>query len=178
LAYFYVLSSHGHVFGRYALPVVPMMELLAAYALVRIVRSAARRLRNGLEPVLLGAAALLLLFGNARESIHWLEQLKRSDTRAVAAEWLKRSTPAGTRVAVENSGPTYLAGAGFRVTGTELLIEHPLEWYRERADYLVVSSADLTRYADYLAAGPMVFQIAPTPQRWGPPIVIVKLAAP
>jgi hypothetical protein len=42
-------------------------------------------------------------------------------------------------------------------------------------DYLVISAADLTRYGDYLAAGPTVFQVSPTPQRWGPPILIVKL---
>ena len=35
---------------------------------------------------------------------------------------------------------------------------------------------DLGRYGDYVNAGPTVFQISPTPQRWGPPIVIVKLA--
>ena len=50
-----------------------------------------------------------------------------------------------------------------------------MDWYRQRVDYLVISAADLTRYGDYVNAGPTVFQISPTPQRWGPPILIVKL---
>ena len=39
----------------------------------------------------------------------------------------------------------------------------------------MISAADLARYGDYVNAGPTVFQIGPTPQRWGPPIRIVKL---
>jgi 4-amino-4-deoxy-L-arabinose transferase-like glycosyltransferase len=179
LAYFYVLSSHGPVFGRYTLPVLPMIDLFAACAVVEIVRVAAGRIAALSKPpaqrAVLATVAALLLFGNARETVRWLDQQKRSDTRAIATDWLKRSAPKGTRLAVENNGPTYLDRAGFRVTGTELLTEHGLEWYRERADYLVVSAADLTRYDAYLGAGPTVFQIAPTPQRWGPPILIVRL---
>ena len=57
-----------------------------------------------------------------------------------------------------------------------VLPDHDAAWYRSRVDYLIVSSSDLSRYSDYLNAGPTVFQISPTPQRWGPPIRIVKLA--
>jgi hypothetical protein len=56
------------------------------------------------------------------------------------------------------------------------LVDRPLDWYRGRVDYLVISARDQSRYGDYLAAGPTVFQIAPTAQRWGPPIIVVKLA--
>jgi hypothetical protein len=93
----------------------------------------------------------------------------------VAADWLKVNAPKGSRVVVENSGPTYLAAAGFHVIARELMLEHPAGWYRGRADYLVISSADLSRYQDYVAAGPIVFQISPTAQRWGPPILIIAL---
>jgi hypothetical protein len=62
------------------------------------------------------------------------------------------------------------------VVGTELLLDRRLDWLRERADYLVISTADPARYGEYLGAGPTVFQIGPTPQRWGPPVVIVKLS--
>ncbi len=111
-----------------------------------------------------------------QRAVRWLDQFKRADTRTIAADWLKGNTGKGTRVAVENSGPTYLEAAGFRVASVELLIDHPPDWYRERADYLVISAADLSRYGDYLAAGPTVFQVSPTAQRWGPPVSIVRLA--
>ena len=181
LAYFYTLSTHSHVFGRYALPIVPMIGLFTAVAAVEAVRFTARFRPTGrpaVQRALAAAAVLLLVYGPAVETVRWLDLQKRSDTRAIATDWLKGNTARGTRVVVENNGPTYLETAGFRVTGTELLVDRPVEWYRQRADYLVISSADLTRYGEYVGAGPTVFQITPTLQRWGPPIQIVRLTQP
>jgi 4-amino-4-deoxy-L-arabinose transferase-like glycosyltransferase len=178
LAYFYVLSSRALVFGRYALPLVPLLCIFVAVSAIGLVALLQRwrpLSRPAFQPVLVGVIAALLLLPTAAETIKWLDRHKRSDTRAIAAEWLKNNTPKGTRVAVENSGPTYLDAGGFRVTGNQVLIDRPLDWYRSRVDYLVISAADLARYADYIAAGPTVFQVSPTPQRWGPPILIVKL---
>lgn len=179
LAYFYVIASHSHVFGRYALPLLPVLCVLSAVAVVAALESLGRLRplqRPFLRPVLAAIAVALLLWPPAAEAVRWLDQFKRADTRTIAADWLKGNTAKGTRVAVENSGPTYLDAAGFRVASVELLIDHPPDWYRERADYLVISTADLSRYGDYLAAGPTVFQVSPTAQRWGPPVSIVRLA--
>ena len=179
LAYFHMLSTHSHVFGRYALPIVPLMCLFVAVAGLEAVRLSSRitaLARPAIQRALTAALLALLLYGPAAESVRWLDLQKRSDTRAMAADWLKSMTPRGTRLAVENNGPTYLETAGFRVVGTEVLLDKDVDWYRQRADYLIVSSADLARYGAYVTAGPTVFQISPTPQRWGPPILIVKLA--
>ena len=119
----------------------------------------------------------LLLWWPAVQAVDWLDRFKDADTRTIAAAWLKANASKGARIAVENSGPTYLEAAGFRPVPSELLIDRPLEWYRTRAEYLVISAADLSRYGDYVAAGPTVFQIAPTAQRWGPPILIVRVAS-
>ena len=108
-------------------------------------------------------------------TVAWIDALKRPDTRTIAADWLKTNTPKGTRVAVENSGPTYLESAGFKIAGVQVLVDRPLEFYRSRVDYLVISTADTTRYGEFLSAGPTVFQVSPTAQRWGPPIQIVRL---
>jgi 4-amino-4-deoxy-L-arabinose transferase-like glycosyltransferase len=177
-AYFYVLASHSHVFGRYALPLVPMLVVFSAVsgiALVTALRRVPAFRRPVWQPVLLGAVAVFLIAAPTNQAVHWIALQKRADTRELAAEWLKANAPAGTRIAVENSGPTYLGSAGFRVAGVERLIDRPIDWYRTRADYLVLSGADLSAYGDYLGAGPTVFQINPTPQRWGPPIRIVKI---
>jgi len=177
-AYFYMLSTHGHAFGRYALPLLPMLSLFAAVGLVEILRQAQRvhaLARPSAQLALVGLAIVVVLYAPTVMTVRWLDAQKRSDTRAIAADWLKNSAPKGTRLAVENSGPTYLDAAGFTVVGTELLLDHDADWYRSRADYLIVSAADLERYADYLKAGPTVFQINPTPQRWGPPIRIIRI---
>lgn len=176
--YFYVLSSHSPVFGRYALPLIPLLCIFIAVAAMEIVALLQRwrpLARPAFKPLLVAIVAALLLWPPAGETIKWLDRHKRADTRTIAADWLKNNTPKGTRVAVENSGPTYLDSAGFRVAGNQVLIDRPLEWYRSRVDYLVISAADLARYGDYVSAGPTVFQVTPTPQRWGPPILIVKL---
>jgi 4-amino-4-deoxy-L-arabinose transferase-like glycosyltransferase len=181
LAYFYMLSTHSHVFGRYAVPLVPMLCLFTAVAVDEAIRFLARvplTSRPVVHRALTAAAVLLLVYGPAVDTVRWLDLQKRSDTRALATDWLKGNTVKGARVAVENSGPTYLETAGFKVTGTEVLLDKPVDWYRQRADYLVISSADLGRYGDYVNAGPTVYQISPTPQRWGPPILIVRLTRP
>ena len=178
LAYFYVIASHAHVFGRYALPLVPVVCVLSAIgvmALVNYLRRFGPFTRPAPAAALIGSVLVLLLWPPAAEAVRWLDQYKRADTRSIAADWLKGNAAKGARIAVENSGPTYLDAAGFRLTPTELLVDHPIDWYRTRADYLVISATDLSRYGGYLAAGPTVFQIAPTPQRWGPPVLIVRI---
>ena len=178
LAYFYMLSSHSHVFGRYAAPLLPMLCLFSAAALIEILRALDRIAalqRPAARRTLLAIAWVAVLYGPTLRTVRWLDLQKRADTRELAADWLKASTAKGTRLAVENSGPTYLSEAGFKVAATERIIDHGLDWYRQRADYLVISTFDLRTYGDYLNAGPTVFQIAPTPQRFGPPIQIVKL---
>jgi hypothetical protein len=176
VAYFYVLSTHSHVFGRYALPLLPLLCVFTSVAALDIVRVLTRlpALRPPVwQPVLTGVAVALLTVVPIADTINWIDGLKRPDTRTIAAEWLKANTPRGTRVAVENSGPTYLDSAGYKVAGVERLVDHPVDFYRSRVDYLVISGADTAQYGDYLGAGPTVFQVTPTPQRWGPPIRIV-----
>ena len=176
--FFYLLSTHAHVFGRYALPLVPVLCILTAVTVAEVMRALTRRpaLSKPWPARLLWTAVVAaLLWAPASESVQWLEGLKRSDTRGMAVDWLKAGVPRGARIAVENSGPTYLDQAGFRVVSSEVLIDRPLDWFRQRADYLVISAADLSRYGDYVGAGPTVFQAMPSAQRWGPPILIVRL---
>ena len=177
--YFYVLSTHTPIFGRYALPLIPPICLLSSVLIVEIMTRVARMMpiaRPGAAVAAWSVVLGLLLGPPVAATVRWLDQLKRPDTRGIAADWLVANAPAGSRIAVENSGPTYLTNAGFKVVGTELLLDHPADWYRARADYLILSSADLSRYDAYTGAGPVVFQIGPTLQRWGPPIVIVQIA--
>jgi 4-amino-4-deoxy-L-arabinose transferase-like glycosyltransferase len=178
-AYFYELSSHSHVFGRYVLPLLPILCLLASAAVVELVAAAGRLpafSRPAARRAVMAVVVLALLYRPLASTVRWLDSYKRPDTRTITADWLKTSVPKGSRLAVENSGPTYLDAAGFTIVPADVLIDQSVAWYRERTDYLVISAGDLTRYADLLGAGPTVFQISPTPQRWGPPIRIVKLA--
>jgi hypothetical protein len=178
VAYFYELSTHAHVFGRYVLPLLPIVCLLSAAAVFELL-SLAKRIpalsTPALQRTLLAVAVVALLYGPAAAIVRWLDAYKRPDTRTIAVDWLTKNAPRGSRVALENSGPKYLDAAGFQVVPIDSLFDHDAAWDRERADYLLISAVDLTPYHDMLGAGPMVFQISPTPQRWGPPVRIVKL---
>jgi 4-amino-4-deoxy-L-arabinose transferase-like glycosyltransferase len=179
LIHYYELATHSHIFGRYALPLLPIVSLLssaAVFELLRRVRRVPVLSGRPAQRALLAAAVVALLAGPTVTCVRWLDQLKRPDTRTMAAGWLRANAAKEARLAVENSGPTYLGAAGFRVVPIELLFEHDAAWYRQRTDYLVISSSDLARYGDLLGSGPTVFQIEPTPQRWGPPIRIVRIA--
>lgn len=175
--FFYVIGSRSLVFGRYVLPLVPFVCLFAAVALVAVVDALMRPARRDrrIAGVLWTAGVLALTWMPSVTAVRWLDQQKRPDTRQLAADWLHDNAARDARIAVENSGPKYMERDGFRAVPSELLLEHPPEWYRQNADYLVISSADPSRYSDYLSLGPTVYQIAPTPQRWGPPIVIVQV---
>lgn len=178
-AYFYTLATHRIVFARYALPLVPVVCVLAAVPIVEAARTARRFRRSEVARAVLAAGAVLLTVPFAMQSIEWVRQFAAPDTRQVAAEWMRSNVPAATRVVVENSGPTYLRELDLDVITVELLVEHPLGWYREqRVGYFVISSRDAERNKDYLAAGPVVFEVDPSPSRWGPPIRIVRATHP
>jgi 4-amino-4-deoxy-L-arabinose transferase-like glycosyltransferase len=175
-AYFYTLATHGIVFARYALPLLPVVSVLAAVPVVEAVRALERSRRRPLAgwAMAVGAVALTAVF--TAGSIVWIRQFQRDDTRTIVADWMQGNLPAAARVAVENSGPTYLTTLGFAVVPVELMIDHPLEWYREQGvAYLVVSSRDVERNRDYLKGGPIVFESAPSDSRWGPPIRVVRV---
>jgi 4-amino-4-deoxy-L-arabinose transferase-like glycosyltransferase len=177
-AYFYVLATHSLVFARYALPMTPVICLLAAAGIDGIARLlpglplVPRRVVHGLALVLL-LAPLLATFG--RGTVAWDRQAARRDTRQMTADWIRAAFPPKTRIAVEVGGPTYLGSAGFDVINMESLIEHTIDWYVERkVQYLIVSST-VAWEKGYADAGPRVLDVPTTRERAGPPIRVVRL---
>jgi 4-amino-4-deoxy-L-arabinose transferase-like glycosyltransferase len=182
--YYYVLASHSVVFGRYALPLIPGICLLAAVPVVEVARAAERRFRRGaVAPLLLSAGALAVSANFARESISWLAEFRRPDTRSVAARWMSATLEPGTRVVAENSGPTNLDHAGFVVVDRPNHVSEPLldSYLRQRVAYVLIapwSPADRAGYGALLDAGSTVFQIEPSGnERWGPYVRVVRLPA-
>jgi len=175
--YFYVLETHTPVFARYALPLVPVICLLAAVPIVELGALAARLSRSPVAaPLVLSAALLAIVANPALLTVDWIEGLKRRDTRAVAVDWMRAQLPPRSHVVVEMSGPTYLSAAGFTVTRVESVRDRtPAQLTRSDAGYLVISSGDLDRYPDYAKLGKLIFEIAPVNQRPGPPVRIIQV---
>ena len=180
IAYFYVLATHGVVFGRYTLPLLPGLCLLAAVPIVELARWGREHLPlRSAAPVLLVLGTLMIAVPFASDSFTWLRDFHRPDTRLFAGRWVATSVPKGTRVITENSGPTNLAAAGVEVVDRPNRLEEPADAYvKQGIEYVIVapySAAALPWYDPLVNAGRVVFEMDPSDERWGPVIRIVKL---
>ena len=101
LFYYAVAGAGKTVFFRYMLPVVPFLCVAAACGLERLFAAARMRAAWRTAVVLLVAAPSL--YASVRLGI----LLQRTDTRLLAAEWIERHVPAGSRIAMVGSGFGY-----------------------------------------------------------------------
>ncbi len=178
-AYFYILATNNLVYARYALPLTPMVCLLAAVpivAIARVIRVFFPHRNGRAASVFVICATLVFVVPFGVMSTGWVEALQRPDTRTVASKWLWANAATGSRVAIEFNGPTYLGSAGLVVTLTDSITDRSLDSYvRDGFDYLVVSAESIDGHAPYLHAGPQVFQVSPRDSMPGPGIRIIKL---
>jgi hypothetical protein len=116
------MGLQGRYFGRWLLPIFPLLCLLAAYFVIELAgalaRLAARRGRADRSaakprpratPVLAVAFALLLsvvvLAQGAVYSVHSGLVLSRADTRNIARSWMLANVPPGSRIVAEPISP-------------------------------------------------------------------------
>jgi hypothetical protein len=99
-AYLAFMGLQGRYFGRWVMPIVPIVCLLAAAAAVGgvdLVARSRRRLAFGLVTV----AGILLCGQGLVYSVHSGIVNSREDTRGLARAWLIKHVPRGTRIVVE-----------------------------------------------------------------------------
>jgi 4-amino-4-deoxy-L-arabinose transferase-like glycosyltransferase len=101
ILYVLVMGLQGRYFGRWLLPVFPLVCLLAAYGAVRLVELGGARRRRRWRPALAALAVAALLGQGLVYSVHGGLVLSRPDTRNLARAWLVAHVPAGTKVVVE-----------------------------------------------------------------------------
>ncbi len=117
LLYVLYMGVQERYFGRWLLPVLPILILLAAYGGLELARAVALRApRLALPAVALVAAALLAQ--GLVASVHDDRVLSRPDTRGSARAWLLANVPAGTRVVVEPFVPAGWLGGRLRLWDT------------------------------------------------------------
>jgi hypothetical protein len=152
-----VIGSQGRYFARYAMPIYPLLALIAAAGGVWLAGEAARRapaLRRHARVAIPLAIALVCAQGLVL-SIHNNRVLAREDTRSTAREWLDRNLAPGTKVAVEPLVPAeWYEGTRwerFRRTGADarrLAREFP--GAARRADFANYGFTVFPGYIDYL----------------------------
>ena len=121
LAYVLYMGDQQRFFGRWLMPVFPLVALLAAFAVVEALRWAGRRLTGlGVGALAVGSSVLLLAQGVAAD-VHNDRVLSRPDTRGLARAWLVKHVPAGAAVVIE---PVVPAGWGTRWRAFPVYLAH------------------------------------------------------
>ncbi len=100
VVYLLFMGLQGRYFGRWLMPIVPLICVLAAYAALRLSDLLASRVPRAGPAVALALAAALCAQGLVY-SIHAGIVGSRADTRALARAWLVAHVPLGTRVVIE-----------------------------------------------------------------------------
>jgi 4-amino-4-deoxy-L-arabinose transferase-like glycosyltransferase len=106
------MGDQQRFFGRWLLPVFPIVAVLAAYGVVEMVRGVGR-LNRAWVPLIGVAAVAALLAQSVVTVIHDDQVLSRPDTRNLARAWMVAHVPAGARVVLEPFVPdTYATDIG------------------------------------------------------------------
>jgi 4-amino-4-deoxy-L-arabinose transferase-like glycosyltransferase len=109
IAFLIFMGVQGRYFGRWLLPIFPLLCLLAAYFVLwtarRVGTRGERRRARRLSLVLTAALTVLLLAQGAIYSVHSGLILARSDTRTLTRQWLLAHIPRGARIVAEPVSP-------------------------------------------------------------------------
>jgi hypothetical protein len=94
------MGSQTRFFGRWLMPVFPMVCLLAAYAMLELAEYAGRR-RPALRPTFIAIAGLALCAQGIVSSLHNGLVLSRPDTRNTTRAWMVANIPPKSKIVVE-----------------------------------------------------------------------------
>jgi hypothetical protein len=190
LVYFKFLSGQTIIYGRYLLPLIPFLSLLAAAFTVWLVTwmhqvKMPRRVRN-LATVGLTLAAIA---PPAYTAIGYDANAARTWTNGLAYNWIVRELPAGTTIRLEGSLAIKLPAAYKASYAKELRLDG-IEAYADAGiQYLVASSqcygpyletperfpAEYASYQRIFAQTEEVARFTPTADHPGPELLILKV---
>jgi 4-amino-4-deoxy-L-arabinose transferase-like glycosyltransferase len=100
LVFIAFMGTQERFFGRWLLPVFPIVCLIAAWAIVRAADASGRRMPV-LRPTLFALGAVLLLGQGVVYAMHQGLVLSRADTRNLTRAWLVDNVAAETKIVVE-----------------------------------------------------------------------------
>jgi hypothetical protein len=100
IAFIVFMGDQQRYFGRWLMPVFPIIALLAAYGAVEAARWLIRA--RGMPVALAaGAVAVVMLGQSLAAAVHNDAVLSHADTRNVTRAWMVHHVPAGAKVVVE-----------------------------------------------------------------------------
>jgi 4-amino-4-deoxy-L-arabinose transferase-like glycosyltransferase len=132
------MGLQGRYFGRWLMPILPVLCLLGAFFVVQLIGWAgrtlsARELRGALAALLVVA----LLIQGLVASVHSGIVLARADTRNLTRQWMLAHIPAGAKIVAEPVEPEEWA----RERPGPATAENPVRWQLYPALYLHVTAS-------------------------------------
>lgn len=143
LVYFWFISTQALQYGRYLLPIGPMLCVSLAVGVSALTHRLTRT--RTARAVVTGAASLALLMPPALAAVNWNRTHALTTTAEQAAQWLVTNAAPGDRIVVE--GGLFHLPPRFQATRTNSIIGNSIEEYqRDGVRYLVATSAMSDRY--------------------------------
>ena len=138
LVYFWVISGQTLVFGRYLMPLIPFVCVLAASAVVSGV-SLLRRFDIPRAPrtALIGGLTVAALLPPAIQAVGFNMMITRTSTVEQAHHWILENVPAGSKIAIE----------------TRVLLLEPEAYKTTNVPRLVMDSRGPGAYEEYVSQG-------------------------
>ena len=190
LVYFRFISNQNIIFGRYLLPLLPFLSILAAAAVVWSVQWMRRTdIRRPLRSIATVALTLTSIAPPAYTSIQFDANAAKEWTTEQAYRWIRRELPPGASIRLEGSLAIKLP-ASYRTSYVKQLRQDGVERYSSTdIQYLVASSQCYgpyfedpahfaTEVADYrriFAQADEVARFTPTDDHPGSELVILKV---
>jgi len=139
--FYCLMSSFGLRVPRYILPIVPILLVLAAGAVVVPFRRLPVRTRAGLTALLLAAALAEVLpaLATVQTIFH------TPDSRLVASRWISDNIPVESSIAVESNGEygPSVSGQRYQITNFSFLEGQPMYGpFVKRVPFLLVGESD------------------------------------
>jgi len=141
------MGLQGRYFGRWLLPILPILCLLAAFFAAGLIAALARRIGPSARAagVAAGAAIVAVLLAQGLlYSIHSGLVLSRPDTRNVARAWMAANLPAGAKIVVEPIAPNEWANEIIPGTSTA---SNPRMWQKYPSEFSRLSPSGVLQAA-------------------------------
>jgi 4-amino-4-deoxy-L-arabinose transferase-like glycosyltransferase len=188
IPYFFVVADQRIIYARYMLPLVPMLCIFAAAAVISGV-SLLRRYQfpRGVRTGLIAGLTLALLAPPALTAVGFNRMISRASTIDQAHEWIVANIPEGSRIVLEGG---HLVLGAYRTERIPQLRLRAYDYYVQHGtEYLVASSQCYgpylqsprhfkAQYTDYMALFAQTDELArftPVGNQPGPELRILKV---
>jgi 4-amino-4-deoxy-L-arabinose transferase-like glycosyltransferase len=184
------LSGQTLVYGRYLLPLMPALLVVAGGAVSMLLTWSGRAIdRTRHKGMFVAALGVILLAVPLQQTAGLLSRMSKTSSNELAFAWMLEEIPDGARVAVEAEGMKL--PPRFRARNVARLIDHSVEEYvGEGVEYLVASSlasrnamaGGPTRegraYTELFRNAQLLFAVTPTADHPGSEIRVYRLVRP